>query len=78
MPIVPKDKLGFIEEQYSMIGSKYLGHVTELVNQLEIQRVSAAAEIQALKAELEIQKLKAENELLKASMEIERLRTLLK
>ena len=66
LAIIPKKKMKLIREQYDLISSKYMGHITELVNQIK----EKDNEIALMKKDMELMKGKHENDLMRKDMEI--------
>lgn len=70
--VIPKEHIKIVEKQYQQISKSYMGHVTELVNQ--IKELSTQNELQKLTYENELQKERYEKELLKKDVEILKLK----
>jgi hypothetical protein len=73
--IIPKKSLGFIEEQYSLISSKYMGHSAELINRMRDMEAQHLRELteERHKNELlerEIERLRFESERIRFESEI--------
>lgn len=71
--VIPKKSLGFIEEQYSLISSKYMGHSAELINRMRDMEAQHLRELteERHKNELlerEIERLRFESELAAANI----------
>lgn len=68
--VIPKEKMKLIKEQYEIISSRYIGHISELVTKLKEKDY----EITLLKKnhELELQKAKSENEIQKERFEAQK------
>lgn len=68
--VIPREKMKLIKEQYEIISSRYIGHISELVTKLKEKDY----EITLLKKnhELELQKAKSENEIQKERFEAQK------
>jgi len=75
--VIPKEKMKLIKEQYDIISSKYVGHISELVTKLkekdyEITLLKERHENEIHKERAEVQKERFEKEIQKEKFEVQK------